>query len=205
MRNILTVVSLGNYGDSRSSEHILQRHWRTVRNFVACTIAASPVVTHTATSPQEHPCQLLRLFPWTFPRAFSDDPPAREAGQEVETADLLLSCPTWSCTAPEPFPLRASMREFRRQWSHQRVTVARPIRVDYGNAMVALAFWDCRTENMEFMDLVWRVTGPLQFLDELRVAATSGPPEFAGTLSALMGPGRPPTSLYLCRHEIICD
>jgi hypothetical protein len=139
---------------------------------------------------ERHPCQLFRMFPWTFPRAsFDDDFPLEKKGHEVETADLMLSCPTWSCTAPDPFPLRRSMREFRERWSYRKVFVATPIKPGYGNEQVALAYWDCKADLVDFLDLVWRVIGPPDFLRELQVAA-GGPPEFPEALPYdLMGPG----------------
>ena len=175
-----------------------------MKRVVTCSVAVPHARTLAATLRERHPCQLFRMFPWTFPRACDDDFPPKEKGNEVETMDLMRSCPTWSCTAPEPYPLRRSMRVFRERWSHRKVIVAAPIRPDYGNAMVAIAYWDCRAELAEFLDLVWRVIGPPEFLQELRIAA-SGPPEFLEALPASMRSGRRPTSLFLCRHEFRGD
>jgi hypothetical protein len=176
------------------------RNWRIVENFVPKADAV-PNATTPAESRLEHPCQLFRMCPWTFPRAYSGSPTA--ARHEVETTDLLLSCPTWSCTSPEPFPLRRSMQEFRQRWSHLRVTVADPINRDYGNAAESLAFWGCQASFPEFSGLIWLVVGPILFLNELKIAA-SGPSEFPEGPRTLV-PGPTPTSLYLCRHEIECD
>ena len=144
-----------------------------------------------------HPCLLFRALPWTFPRACCDDPgPVRVI--EVQTTDLLLSCPTWSCTAPEPFPLRRAMREFRERWSRRKVIVAAPQPPDYGDGMVALAYWGCNA------DLVWRVDGPPEFLLELR-KTIDGPREHPDELPARLRPPERPKSLNLCCHEILGD
>jgi len=146
-----------------------------------------------------HLCHMFRLFPWTFPRACEEDAefPTKKA-IAVETMDLLHSCPTWSCTGPDPFPLRRAMREFRARWSHRTILVAPPESPDYTNPLGATAYWDCKS------DLVWRVLGGSEFLDELR-SAIDGPPEFPEALPMSFRPARRPQSLFLCRHEIRGD
>jgi hypothetical protein len=147
----------------------------------------------------QHPCQIFRAFPWTFPRACNDESDFPENKViSVQTTDLLHSCPTWSCTAPAAFPLRRAMRAFRERWSHRRVLVAAPEERDPGDLLITTALWGCET------DLVWRVIGGSKFLAELR-GASYGPPEFPESLPEFLGPAQRPDSLFLCRHEIRVD
>jgi hypothetical protein len=87
------------------------------------------------------------------------------------------------------------MREFRKRWSYRTVLVAEPERPDYGNAVVANAYWDCKS------DLVWRVLGGPAFLNELW-DAIDGSSEFPEAMPLSFKPERRPQSLFLCRHEV---
>jgi hypothetical protein len=166
------------------------------------TVAGDPAVLHATLVALrvQHPCHLFRLFPWTFPRACEDDGQLRTEKKAiaVETMDLLHSCPTWSCTAPDAFPLQRAMREFRKRWSYRTVFVAAPETPDYGNVLVANAYWDCKS------DLVWRVLGGTAFLNELS-NAIDGSPEFLEAFPLSFKPERRPQSLFLCSHEIRGD
>ena len=148
----------------------------------------------------QHPCQVFRLFPWTFPRAAFDenDSLTEKVGILTETADLLLSCPTWSFTAPGSLPLHPALMEFRVRWSHQKIVVAAPARPDYGDALVATAYWCCMT------DLAWRVIGPPEFLQGLS-SVVDRQLYSSEVRRVCMRPGRRPRSLFLCRHEIRGD
>lgn len=147
----------------------------------------------------DHPCQMFRLFPWTFPRACECDVPPelkRKGGIEVETRDLLYSCPTWSCTAPDSFPMQPQMRAFRELWSHRKVRIGPPEQAE-DDDLTSLAYWGCFTQP------IWRVIGPRDFLCGLN--AIIGVGKFPEALPWPSRLERCPNSLYLCQHEICGD
>lgn len=147
----------------------------------------------------DHTCHIFRLLPWTFPRAAgeegSEGDPSRVV--EVETTDLLRSCPTWQCDRLGSFPLGQRMRELRQTWSHRKVLVAAPVPPQTGSEF---ADQYCRCGTLR----VWRVVGPPEFLREIGNIG-EGPAEFPEALPWRWRPEQRPRSLYLCQHEVLGD
>ena len=114
-----------------------------------------------------HPCDFFRKL-YQFPRCCEQCRQPRRPCTDIPvlTGDL-LACPTWSLPTEAPF--RRPMLLFRRRWSNKVVTVASPEVPNFGDASVAFSFYGCGTK------LVWTITGPRQFLDELAVAGTVRP------------------------------
>lgn len=145
----------------------------------------------------KHVSQVYRLLPWTFPRACDEAMNPEHATRgfiEVETLDLLHSCPAWIDPAPEAYPFRPAMRALRERWSHKIVTIGAPEGID----MSSLAYFGCATIS------VWRVLGPTQFIREVK-EAVEAPDIFPEALPWEWRPERRVDSMFLCQHEIRGD
>ena len=91
---------------------------------------------------------------------------------KILVGDLVNGCTGRGGVVSSP-----AFAEFRRKWSHRLLDVATPIVPDDGFRMM----YGCDS------DLIWYITGPAEFLEEL--------PAIIGF----------PCRMVLCRHEIIGD
>jgi hypothetical protein len=144
----------------------------------------------------DHPAQIYRLWPWTFPRGCNHDLDLdleRKGSIEVETMDLLRSCPAWVNPFPEPYPFRPAMLAFRERWSHKVVTIGPPEGIDFSAGYIG-----CKTT------CVWPVLGPPQFVREIE-EVVEAKDVFPESLPWCERPERRVNSMFLCQHEIRGD
>ena len=146
----------------------------------------------------DFPWLTFRALPWHTPRGCWDEPDELEAlngGVEVETVDLLGSCPSFSGHFSLLSVMTASIIELRRRWSHRLVTVGTPAGPD---CVLTDALWECDTTRL------WPVIGPCEFLREVRFAVEEVR-QFPESRPGWLRPAARMRTLYLCQHEIRGD
>jgi len=128
----------------------------------------------------------------------------RIRGLEVETLDLLHSCPIWlydgigACLGRRIFGIRE-------RWSYQRVMVAPPCNLrtiypdDLQSSLFLLSSWRCPTST------VWRAIGPPPLLDDLEGSRGGVSLPWGSSHSEEEIIATHPLSLFLCPGQILGD